>query len=299
MKAVDLSVIVISYNTQKLTLNCLRTVEKSFNGSNTVYEVIVVDNASTDGSAAALKKYAADRKQIRVIENRENIGFGRANNQGAEAAQGDYILFLNSDTEVIDDAIGKLYRFVSAAGSPADIAGGKLLNPDGTDQPSCGPFYTLPIVFGALFLRGDYWGLTRMSPHTVKRVDWVSGACIMMKRSDFHSLDGFDRDIFMYMEEIDLLMRSARKGLKTYFFPDARFVHHGSASSGGRTYPILQVYKGFLYLYRKHYPSMHLKVLQFMLQLKAYISIFLGTLLKKRYLTETYEKALELARMGR
>lgn len=298
MKRIDLSILIISYNTLELTLNCLHTVEKSLEKSDVRYEVIVVDNASSDGSAAKLKSYAADHENVVFIANKDNIGFGRANNQAAEAAQGEYILLLNSDTEVIDNAIEKLYKFVSGAGSKAEIAGAKLLNKDGTDQPSCGPFYTLPVVFAALFLKGDYWGLTRQSPKAVMKTDWVSGACIMMKRSDFQTLDGFDKDIFMYMEEIDLLLRASRKGLKTYFFPDARFVHFGSASSGGRTFPILQVYKGFLYLYKKHYSRTSLFILKCMLQLKAYISILVGKTLRKRYLIDTYEKALELARMG-
>ena len=177
--------------------------------------------------------------------------------------------------------------------------GAKLFNPDMTPQPSCGLFYTLPVVFGTLFLKGDYWGLTRQSPNKIRKVDWVSGACIMAKKETYKKTGGFDEGIFMYMEEIDLLYRAKKIGLAAYFFPEARLVHYGSLSSGEKTYPIVQIYQGFLYLYKKHFPKWQIFCLKSMLKLKALISIGIGRLTKNDYLIKTYEKALEMVEANR
>ncbi len=299
MKKPLVSVIVISFNTRQVTIDCLDSVIRSLTFENApAYEIILIDNASSDGSAEALREYSRKHPQIRYTGNTENIGFGRANNQGVKLAEGEYVLLLNSDTVTLDHAISDLLAYFQQHEEIIQFVGGKLLEKDGrTPQPSCGPFYTLPVVFGALFLKGDYWGLTRSSPDTARRVDWVSGACILTKKEYYQKLHGFDEDIFMYMEEIDLLMRARKMGYRTGFYPGARFIHLGSASSGGKTYPILQVYKGFLYLYRKHYSPLALGLLKSMLQLKAAIALLIGRLRHNTYLTETYEKALTLAQM--
>ncbi|MBI4226561.1 glycosyltransferase family 2 protein [Candidatus Roizmanbacteria bacterium] len=161
-------------------------------------------------------------------------------------------------------------------------------------QPSCGPFYTLPVIFGALFLRGDYWGLTRYSPNKVKEVDWISGACILTKKQYLTSIEGFDENIFMYMDEVDLLYRAKKQGYSVFFYPKAEFIHLGSASSGERKYPILQVFKGLSYFYKKHHTAPEQIILRFMLKLKAVIWLIMGYIFNNTYLKETYGKALKL-----
>ncbi len=158
-------------------------------------------------------------------------------------------------------------------------------------QPSCGPYYSIPVIFGALFLRGDHWELTRFSPKDPRRVDWVSGACILCKKEHFQELGGFDEEIFMYMEEIELLYRARKKGMEVWCLPSAQIVHLGSASSN-KTYPIFQVYRGFLYLYHKHHHALALRMVQWLLTLKAWLVIVLGRLLGRPNLVETYQKAL-------
>jgi GT2 family glycosyltransferase len=130
-------------------------------------------------------------------------------------------------------------------------------------------------------------------------VDWVSGACILTTKSLFEKMGGFDEDIFMYMEEIDLLYRAKKKGYTTYFYNKAQFIHLGSASSGGKTYPILQVYNGFLYFYNKHHKGLSVSILKGMLQLKALISLLIGKVTGKEYLINTYEQAFKIASMDR
>jgi GT2 family glycosyltransferase len=299
----DLSIIIISYNTKEITRKCVETVIQSLNYAHDINtEIIVVDNGSTDGSIQVLDniKYQISNikktNQFKIIKNRQNLGYAKANNLAAKKAKGEYLLFLNSDIEVIEDAIPRMFNFYKQKEKVFNFLGGKLLNKNMTSQPSCGPFYSLPVIFGALFLRGDYWGLTRWSPNKVKEVDWVSGACFLTKKKFFNELGGFDENIFMYMDEIDLLYRAKKNGLKVGFYPEAKFIHLGSASSQGRTQPILQVYRGFLYFYQKHFSDFHLKILKLMLKLKAYLSLLIGKILKNDYLIKTYEEALKITK---
>ena len=297
---IELSIIIISYNTAPITKNCLDSIKKSLEKSSIGYEIIVVDNASTDQSIQTLQILKRSHlTTLQLIMNNKNVGFARANNQAVQIAQGQYLLFLNSDTVVLNDAIETLLKVYKQNENNIQFLGGKLFNKDNTPQPSAGPFYTLPVVFGALFLRGDYWGLTRYSPDKLTEVNWISGACILTKKEYFQKIGGFDEDIFMYMDEIDLLYRAKKAGYRVWFTPLARFIHLGSASSGGRTYPILQVYKGFIYFYRKHYNRpLTIFLLKFMLQLKAEIALLIGKITRNDYLTATYEKAIELVKMA-
>lgn len=171
-----------------------------------------------------------------------------------------------------------------------------------TPQPSAAPFYTLPVVFLALFMRGDYWGATRNSPSKTTETGWVSGACILVRKDYYEALKGFDERIFMYMEEVDLLYRAKKHGYRTWFYPDARFIHLGSASSASsvkRTSPILQIYKGLMYFYDKHYGPGAVFLLKLMLKLKAVIGIVIGRIFKNNYLTTTYEEAYKLVTLDR
>lgn len=286
-----LSIIIISYNTLQITKNCLESVYASLENSPYPFEVIVVDNVSTDGSVEMLKEYEKQRENFTLIQNKENVGFARANNQATKQAKGEYLLFLNSDTVVINRAIEQLLEYTIQNKDTAHFVGGKLLNEDQSPQASCGPFYTLPVIFAALFLRGDYWGLTRSSPDQTTEADWVSGACILTKKEYFNDLGGFDEKIFMYMDEIDLLYRAKQKNYRVFFYPKARFVHRGSASSGNRTYPILQVFRGFLYFYKKHHSPLAMLFLRGMLQLKSLVAIGIGRTTNNQYLVQTYEEA--------
>lgn len=302
----NLSIIVISYNTKNTTKKCIESIIESLKHNLKIKtEIIVIDNGSKDGSVEMLQNIKYQISKIRntyqksnitfkIIKNKENLGYAKANNLGAKQAEGEYFLFLNSDIEVIGDAIPQVYKFFKRERKLFNFLGGKLLNKDLTSQPSCGPFYTLPVVFSALFLKGDYWGLTRWSPNRIKKVDWVSGACFITKKNYFQKVGGFDENIFMYMEEIDLFYRAKKLGLTVGFYPQAKFIHLGSASSHNRSQPIIQVYRGLLYFYKKHFSSIEIKILKSMLKLKAKIAILIGRILKNQYLIKTYDQALEI-----
>jgi len=286
----ELSIIILSYNTKKLTVETIESVYKSTNLKISQFEIIVIDNNSTDDSALAVLELVKKYKNLQFIQSNINLGYSKGNNLAAKKAIGTYLLFLNSDIVVHRNAIDKLLEF-SKQQKNDFFAGGKLLNSDGTPQPSCGPFYTLFIIFGALFLRGDYWGLTRSSPNKNKYIDWVSGACLITKKETFEKLRGFDEGIFMYMEEIDLLYRARLLKIYTHFIADAVFTHLGSASSNGKSYPIQQVFSGFTYFYKKHYSVISIYTLYVMLQLKVLIVIIIGFLIKKPGLVSTYKNA--------
>ncbi len=295
---VELSIILISYNTAKITTDCIESIYNSQGIASLSFEVIVLDNNSSDESISKIKKLQQTYSSLKLIESKENTGFSRGNNIAAQKAKGEYIFFLNSDTVVLENAISSLLRFIKNRQDTVHFVGGKLFNADLSPQPSCGPFYSLPVIFGALFLKGDYWGLTRYSPDHTQKVEWVSGACILTKKEYFDKVGGFDEGIFMYMEEIDLLYRAKQKGFNTYFYDKAKFIHLGSASSQGKTYPILQVYNGFLYFYNKHHKGVKITLLKGMLQLKALVSLAVGKLTNNEYLIQTYEKAFKIASMA-
>lgn len=292
---ITLSIIILSYNTLNITKDCLVSIWSSMKGESLSYEIIVVDNASTDGSVAMLERLAKEQNTLKLMLNKENIGFGRANNQAVERAQGEYVFFLNSDIIVLDDAITQLFRYFKQHENEIEFIAGKLLNKDMTPQPSSGPFFTLPVIFGFLFLMGDRWGLTRQSPSRETYTDWMSGACILTKKSYFKAVGGFDEQIFMYMEEVDLLYRAKKLNYRSFIYPKAQFIHLGSASSS-KTYPILQVYRGFIYFYRKHYGPVALFLLKNMLQLKAMVAWGIGKILGNQYLIKTYAQAYSLAK---
>ncbi|MEI6326564.1 MAG: glycosyltransferase family 2 protein [Candidatus Roizmanbacteria bacterium] len=313
MSAHFLSFNMVSYNTKDLTLQALYSLDRSVRNawiSHTPVddiELVLVDNASSDGTVSAIQKITHELcYTVKIISLTENIGFGRGHNRAAKESSGEYLLLLNTDTIALKDAVSKLFTqyllrnppntfktrlaYVND-GTSMHFLGPKLLNDDLSPQSSCGPYYNLLVIFAAIFLKGDYWGLTRSSPKILKQVDWVSGAAIMCKKEYFDQLSGFDEGIFMYMEEIELLHRASSKHMSTWFYPSAEWVHIGSASSN-KTYPIVQVFRGFTYLYRKHHSKLEQALVQYILMSKAYLAIALGTLIRNQRIVETYRQAL-------
>lgn len=296
MAKIDLSIVVVSYNTKKITENCLKSVNRSLRNSKIKYEVIVVDNNSEDGSKEVLEIFSKTKENhIIYYQAGTNLGYGLANNFAVKKASGKYLLLLNSDTIILNRAIEKLYSYYLKNEKNVHFLGPKLLNSDLTPQPSVGKFFTLPVVFTTLLLKGDYWGATRSSPEKFCQVDWISGACILTTKKNFDNIAGFDKNIFMYMEEVDLLFRAKKIGLNTFFYPKSQIIHSGSASSNGKTFPILQVYRGFIFFYKKHYSGFSLACLYLILKIKALIAYFIGKIKGDQYLIITYEKAFKIS----
>lgn len=283
-----LSIIIVNYNTKELLRDCLASVFKET--KNIDFEVIVIDNASKDASSAMVKK---EFPRVKLIVNRHNAGFARANNQGIKQARGEYIILLNSDTKIIDKALVKLVKF-SQEQPGLGIAGPRLLNADNSHQPSTAPFYTLAVTAVSLF-KGDRW--LRQSPSQTRSVDWVSGACFLIKKEALEKIGLLDEKFFMYVEEMEYCYRAKKAGFSTFFYPGAEVTHLVRGSSvDGKEKAILGIYQGLIYFYEKRFASWQLAVLKFLLRTKAALAWFWGFLTNNRYLKTTYAKAFKMAR---
>ncbi len=296
----DLSIIILSYNTKDITKDCLLSIRKSLQKSSLKVEIIVVDNNSTDGSVQAIKKLAKNftNPQLKVYALKKNLGYAKGNNFAAKKANSDTLLFLNSDTIIRDQAIEKLYQFFQKNHRKYQFAAPKLLNPDLSPQPSAGYFYSLPVVFAVLFLKADSFKITRFSPDKIKEVDWVSGAAFITKKEYFEKINGFDENIFMYFDEVDLFLRAAKAGMRVVFFPKAEIIHLESASSTSeikKTFPILQFFKGLIYIYKKHHSRSQLELVKAMIRIKAEVSYLIGKITNNKYLIKTYAQAKKIA----
>jgi GT2 family glycosyltransferase len=308
-----LSVVILSYNTRDLLKNCLESISANTHGLD--YEVIVVDNGSRDGSREYLRSLEQKRFRnieekekstkflnfynsifLKVIFNRKNLGFAAGNNVGIKKALGDYILLLNSDTLIKNGALLKLADYMDQHPKVAAV-GPRLLNKDGSFQASVGRFPTLPVVFWMLFK--EHFGgseYVRQSPLQEGVVDWVMGAALMIRKEVFEKVGLLDENIFMYMEEVEWCYRVKKAGFKIHFYPGAQITHLWQGSSRtGRKDPILNIYRGLTYFYRKHRSSTEIIILRLLLKFKAIGAITIGYLKSSQYLKETYGEAFKLA----
>ncbi|MBI3384771.1 glycosyltransferase family 2 protein [Candidatus Gottesmanbacteria bacterium] len=282
----DLSIIILSYNTKNLLDSCLASIYDNYKNQN--FEIIVVDNSSTDDSVAMIKK---KYPKVLLIESQKNLGYSAGNNLGLAKSQGRNILFLNSDTKILGDSLDIMVKYLDAE-EEIGIIGPRLINPDQTLQKSVGNFYSLGNVALMLF-GGGRLGLFRNSPDKYLVVDWISGSCMMVKRSVFKKAGLLDENLFMYMEEVEFCYRAKMKGILTGFIPEAKVIHQELGSSkNGREQAIVNIYKGLIYFYRKYDSSGKLLILKFLLKAKAYLAKTLGLITGNNHLIETYDQAL-------
>jgi hypothetical protein len=280
----DLSIVIVSYNTKELTFQCLASIYKYT--KNIDFEVIVVDNNSTDGTAEYIKEHFP---KATIIENKKNIGYGAANNLGMKKAEGKYLLLLNSDTKIKDNVFNKMCKYINKQ-KDIDVVGPKLLNKDDSAQPSAGRDFTPLNVFLMLF---GFDSLMRTSPEQIKEVDWIVGACFMLKKEVFQQTKGFDEDFFMYVEEVEWCRRIREQGYRIVFNPDFSLYHFERGSSKkGREAAIIGIYQGISLYYQKHYPENYQFLINLLLRIKAWLVISFAKLTKNKSLESTYSKAL-------
>ena len=252
-----LSIIIISWNTKALLVECLESVESGLHEwiLRGEVETFVVDNASRDDSVAAVRSRFP---WVTLIENTGNVGFAAANNQAIERSTGEYVLLLNPDTRVIGDALQQLVDFLDAH-PEAGANGARLLNADGTLQPSCSPAPTLLREASRMFHLDALHplGVYRMQtwPTTEPReVDVIQGACLLLRRDLLAQVGGLDETYFMYSEEVDLCMRVQRTGARLYWVPTSQVIHYGGQSSRQVATPMfLQLYRSKVLLFRKYH----------------------------------------------
>jgi len=225
----DVSIIIPNYNTKKLVIDCIESIKKSKPKS--AFEIVVVDNGSSDGSVEALRKtFAAN---LTLIENKENLGFSKACNLGIKKSKGTYKLLLNSDTLVTKGAIDALVNFANTT-PEAGVVGSRLLNKDGSIQPSC---FAFPTFFRSLrhYWLGQKKLLDKYAPagENPQAVDAVVGASFLISPLALEKVGFLDERYFMFFEDLDYCRRVWKSGLKVYYLPGSRVMHyHGESGRG-------------------------------------------------------------------
>jgi hypothetical protein len=254
----DISIIIVSYNTRVMTVECIRSVLAQT--ARTSCEIIVLDNASSDGSVEAIR---VSFPQIELIASLENLGFARANNVAAARAHGRRLLLLNPDTVILNQAIDRLHEFAQA-NTHCRIWGGRTVFADGSLNPSsCWRDATLWSIFciaagltkfkAGFFNPEGYGGWKRDS---VRAVDIVTGCFLLIDRELWQQLGGFDPQFFMYGEEADLCRRARELGAQPTITPAATIIHHGRASEPNYAEQRIKVLAGRITLMRRHHSGL-------------------------------------------
>lgn len=274
-----LSIVIVSWNTCELLRDCLQSVEDELAAFHRPdIEVIVVDNASVDGSGAMV---TACFPWVRLAQNSQNIGFAAANNQALQEATGDYLLLLNPDTQLLPGALIELLAFMDQHPC-AGAAGSRLLNPDGTLQPSCSRAPSLSrelwrlLHFDAIYPYAEYrmrdWSIEQPRP-----VDVIQGASMLVRRTVLTEVGFLDTDYFMYSEEVDLCYRIRRAGWQIFWVPQSKIVHYGGQSSRQTARAMfLQLYRSKILYFRKQKGKQAARVYKGALLLAAVVRLALS-----------------------
>lgn len=252
----DLSVVIVSYNVAGLLGRCLESVYRSLQRTSLEFEMVVVDNCSTDGSGEMVRTRFP---QVRLIQNQANKGFAAATNQGLTQSQGRFVFLLNPDTEILGDAPARLVAFLESR-SDAGMATGQLLNQDGTLQHGAFRFPTLWMSFFDFFPVHHRLGSSRLNGRysldgTLPfEIDHPLGASMLVKREVVDRVGPLDEAFFIYCEEIDWCMRTKSAGWRIFCVPQARIIHHGGQSTR-QSAPAMfvELHKSRMLLFRKHY----------------------------------------------
>lgn len=300
----ELSIIIVNFNTPDLLRKCLNKVYKalSFGKIEKESEVIVVDNASSDDSVSIVQK---NFPKVVIIKNEKNLGFSVANNQGIKKATGKYILLLNSDTEINSDTLIKLLEVVKKDEKIA-VVGGKLLNPDGSTQSSAGFFPNLGKVFFWMFFIDDIPFVNKfLKPYHMEEksfyekeqlVDWVSGACFLFRREIIEKVGLMDENIFMYGEEVEWCYGIKKAGFNVVFTPSANIMHYKGGSSKEVEGGIVEEFNAILFLYKKHKARWKWFLVRLFLKSGALLRIVIfGIIGKYKSRLPSYAKAFKLA----
>ena len=264
-----LSIVLVCWNNKAYLDPCLKSLYDT--GMRHSFDIVVVDNGSTDGSQQMLaEKYP----EVKLIQNDSNLGLGKASNQGIEATQGRYILLLNNDTIVNGAAFDAMVDFLEQH-SKVGAVGGKMLNPDGSVQSCYNYFSTLAEEFliatrvGELF-RPGYPSV--MNGNEIRSVDWLTSACLMVRRATLEQVGLLDENYFIYGDEADLQYRIKKAGWEIYYLPDATTIHYGGRSM--TRWPRRKlVYRGKMLFYKNHYGVLKTFLLRVMLGIVSFIKM--------------------------
>ena len=256
----DLSIIIVNYNVKEFLQNLLHSIEKA--SSNLTKEIIIVDNASDDGSVEFIREKFS---YVKLIVNKKNLGFGKANNIALKEAKGKFILLINPDALVAEDTFEKLIEFFKLK-PEAGLAGCKILNPDGTLQLACrrsfpGPWTSFTKVTGlsSLFSKSKLfarYNLTYLDENQTYEVDAISGSFMMMKREVYEKVGGFDEQFFMYGEDLDLCYRIQKAGYKVFYYHETQIIHYKGESTKRSSFDETKIFYNAMDLFvKKHFSS--------------------------------------------
>ncbi len=276
----NLSIVIVNYNVRHFLLKCLESIYKA-DINNFELEIIVVDNASVDGSSVAVKKTFPE---VILLENKINLGFAKANNQGFKLAKGDFILSLNPDTIMQEDTLVKSMLYIQE--NPlCGVLGVKMIDGSGTYLPESKR--GLPTIWNSFC---KFSGLTTFSPHSsifsgyymghlneneIAEVEVLCGAFMLFRSSVLTKLGGFDEDYFMYGEDIDLSLRIKKDGHQVIYFPHTRIIHFKGESSKKASFNYIKnFYNAMLIYVGKNYHGLNGFFLKFFIKFGIYLSAF-------------------------
>jgi len=302
-----LSILIVSWNTSQLLENCLASILA--NPPTSPFEIWVVDNASSDDSARMVREKFP---QVHLVDNRENVGFARANNQAMQRCSGNYLLLLNPDTLVESGALQALADFLDKT-PEAGVAGARILNPDRSLQISSWPRPTLSrelwrlLHLDSLLPYAEYT-LTKWETNQAQEVDVLLGACVLLRKDVLDQVGFLDENYFMYSEEVDLCYRIQRAGWRLFWVPQAEVIHFGGQSTQQVPTPMfLNLYHGKIKYFRKHYGWLAAQIYKLILMIAALSRLVLAPFvyfehssLRQKHLTlvERYRRlVLALPRM--
>jgi len=273
----DLSVIIVNWNTKDLLCQCLDSLTQRVEGIE--MEILVVDNGSTDGSVTAVR---GNFPGVRLIENPGNMGFAKANNHALSISKGRYLLLLNPDTQVKDEAIERMLSFMNAH-AKAGLVGAQLLNADGTKQNSIANFPSLATeLLNKNLLRWlfpeKFPGKERDYPGPIE-VDSVIGACMLVRREVLEQVGLLDEVYFLFLEETDWCYRMKKAGWKIYHIPQAEILHfQGKSAEAEKGKARIEYYRSRYHYFRKNRGSFESSVLLIGLIIKLSVELVFATI---------------------
>ena len=256
----NVSLLIVSYNVRQYVAHAIDSIVKSDFDD---FEIIIIDNNSFDNTVPYLKERYGHLRQIKIIQNQKNIGFGKAVNQAAKIAKGQYYLILNPDTIIQEETISTLKDYLEH-NPKVGMIGPKILNANGTLQLACKrSFPTLGVAlpkllgFSRLFPRSKWAGkynLTYLDEDQISSVDAISGSCMFIRSFLFHELKGFDERFFMFGEDLDLCSRIWKNNYEVHYVPNTQIIHyHGESVKSAPFDSINAFYNAMILFVDKHF----------------------------------------------
>lgn len=262
------SIIIVTWNSGEFIRNCLDSILVS--SANSSLEIIAVDNNSSDETAKIVEELYP---QVKLIQNKKNLGYAKANNQGIEEAKGEYILLLNPDTQVLEDALSLMYEFMEE-NPDVGALGPRLLNPDKSVQASCREFPAFSTLIweflglGRLFPRSRVFGRWRMGYFDFdkqREVDQPMGSCLLLRRATLEDVGILDENFAMFFNDVDLCFRIKKGGWRIYFYPEAKVIHHkGASTRKAKVRMIWLSHLAFYKFFKKHKAGLANRLLLFL-----------------------------------